>query len=60
VGVLAAAVFGAVIGAFIGRAVFKWILDLEGTALIAAIVAVAVTGAVICAAAGNASTSARR
>jgi hypothetical protein len=45
-----AAVFGAVVGAWIGRAVFKWILDFEGTALIAAVAAVALASAVICAA----------
>jgi hypothetical protein len=43
-----AALFGALVGAWIGRALFKWILGVEGLTLVAAIVAVAVVGGVIC------------
>jgi hypothetical protein len=55
---IGAAIFGAVAGAWIGRALIKWVLDVEGTEQIAAIVAVAVVSAVICGAAE--ATSARR
>ena len=45
---IGAGFFGAFVGAWLARALFKWILDLEGTLLIALIVATAVFGAVVC------------
>jgi hypothetical protein len=36
---------GALAGAWIGRAIFNWILDVDGTVLIVLIVAVAALGA---------------
>jgi hypothetical protein len=51
-------VFGAIVGAWLGRALFKWILDVEGTTLIVAVAGVALAGALVCAL-GEA-TSARR
>ena len=45
--VLGHALLGAVAGGWIGRALFKWILDFEGTLLIALIVACAAVGLVI-------------
>lgn len=43
---IGAALFGAVVGAWVGRALFKWILDVDG---IVPIVAVALAGAIVCA-----------
>ena len=45
---IGAGFFGAFAGAWLARALFKWILDLEGTLLIVLIVATAVVGAVVC------------
>jgi uncharacterized membrane protein YeaQ/YmgE (transglycosylase-associated protein family) len=45
---IGAAIFGAVVGAWLGRALFKWILDLEGATLIAAVAATAVVAAAVC------------
>jgi hypothetical protein len=45
---IGAAIFGAVVGAWIGRALFKWILDVEGPTLIAAVAATAVISAIVC------------
>ena len=44
---IAGAAFGAFIGAWIGRAVFVWILDVSRTAEIAALVVSGLAGAVI-------------
>ena len=40
---IGAGFFGAFVGAWLARALFKWILDLEGTLLIVLIVATAVS-----------------
>ena len=45
---ISAGLFGAFVGAWLSRAAFKWILDLEGTLLIALVVAGAAVGAVVC------------
>ena len=45
---LGAGFFGAFVGAWLARALFKWILDVEGTLLIVLIVATAVVGATVC------------
>ena len=45
---ISAGLFGAFVGAWLGRAAFKWILDLDGTLLIALIVAGAALGAIVC------------
>ena len=45
---IGAGFFGAFVGAWLARALFKWILDLEGTLLIVLIVATAVIGAAVC------------
>jgi hypothetical protein len=45
---IGAGLFGAFVGAWLSRAAFKWILGLEGTLLIALIVAGAVAGAALC------------
>jgi len=45
---LGAGFFGAFVGAWLARALFKWILDFEGTLLIVLIVGTAVVGAVVC------------
>ena len=45
---IGAGFFGAFVGSWLGRALFKWILDLEGTLLIVLIVAAAVVGAAVC------------
>ena len=42
------ALFGAFVGLWLSRALFKWILGVEGTPLIVLIVAGAVIGAAIC------------
>jgi hypothetical protein len=44
---IAGAAFGAFVGAWIGRAVFVWILDVSHTVEIAALVAFGLAGAVI-------------
>jgi hypothetical protein len=44
---IAGAAFGAFVGAWIGRAVFVWILDVSHSVEIAALVAFGVVGAVI-------------
>jgi len=43
-----AGLFGAFVGAWLGRAVFKWILDAPGDWSTILIVATAVIGAVVC------------
>ena len=45
---ITAALFGAFVGLWLSRALFKWILDVEGTLLIVLIAAGAVIGAAIC------------
>ena len=45
---IGAGLFGAFVGAWLARALFKWILDLEGTLLTVLIVATAVVGAAAC------------
>jgi hypothetical protein len=45
--ILAAAVFGGIAGAWLGRALFKWILDVGGTLQLVLILAVAVLGLVL-------------
>ena len=45
---IGAGFFGAFAGAWLARALFKWILGLEGTLLIVLIVATAAVGAVVC------------
>ena len=45
---IGAGFFGAFVGAWLSRAAFKWILDLEGTLLIVLIVAGAAVGAAVC------------
>jgi uncharacterized membrane protein YeaQ/YmgE (transglycosylase-associated protein family) len=45
---IGAGFFGAFVGAWLARALFKWILDLEGTLLIVLIVAAAAVGAAVC------------
>ena len=45
---ISAGLFGAFVGAWLSRAAFKWILDLDGTLLIALIVAGAAVGAAVC------------
>jgi high-affinity Fe2+/Pb2+ permease len=42
--ILAAAVFGGIAGAWLGRAVFKWLLDVGGTLQLVLILAVAALG----------------
>jgi hypothetical protein len=44
----AAGLFGAFVGARIGRALFKWLLDVEGTLGLAATLGVAAVGAIVC------------
>jgi hypothetical protein len=44
---LAAAAFGAFIAFWIARAIFKWILDIDGTAYLAIAVGFALAGAVL-------------
>ncbi len=44
---LSAGLFGAFAGAWLTRALFKWVLDVEGTLLIALIAAGAVVGAAL-------------
>jgi hypothetical protein len=46
-GRLAAGFFGVAAGVFLGRALFKWILGVEGTWLVVAVVAFAVIGSVL-------------
>jgi hypothetical protein len=46
-GRFAAAFFGVAAGVFLGRALFKWILDVEGTWLVVAVVAFGVVGSVL-------------
>ena len=55
---IGAFVFGAVAGAWLGRALFKWILDVEGTALLVAVVGSALLAALVCAV-GEATSSRR-
>jgi hypothetical protein len=45
---IGAGLFGALVGAWLGRAAFKWIFDFDGTLLIALIVACAAIGAAVC------------
>ena len=45
---IGAGFFGAFVGSWLGRALFEWILDLEGTLLIVLIVAAAAVGAAVC------------
>jgi hypothetical protein len=45
---LGAGFFGAFVGAWLARALFKWILDFDGTLLIVLIVATAAVGAAVC------------
>jgi hypothetical protein len=45
---IGAGLFGAFAGAWLSRAAFKWILELDGTLLIALIVAGAAVGAAVC------------
>jgi hypothetical protein len=44
---LAAAAFGAFVAFWIARAIFKWILDVDGTAYLALIAAFVLAGAVL-------------
>jgi hypothetical protein len=44
---LAAAAFGAFVAFWIARAIFKWILDVHGTAYLALIAAFVLAGAVL-------------
>ena len=46
--VLGAGVFGALGGAWIGRAIFKWVLDVEGTLLLVLILSTAALGVLVC------------
>jgi uncharacterized membrane protein YeaQ/YmgE (transglycosylase-associated protein family) len=45
---LVAGVFGAFVGGWIGRAIFKWLLDLDGSLQLILILATAALGVVIC------------
>jgi hypothetical protein len=45
--ILGAAVFGAIAGAWLGRAVFKWLLDVGGTLQLILILAVGALGLVL-------------
>jgi hypothetical protein len=45
---IGAGFFGAFVGSWLARALFKWILDLEGTLLIVLILATAAVGATVC------------
>jgi len=54
-----AALFGLFVGAWIGRAIFVWVLDVGRTWEIAGVVAVALVGAVLCIA-GEAEDAAKR
>ena len=45
---LGAALFGAFVGGWLGRALFRWLLDLERTTELVLIVASAALGAVVC------------
>jgi hypothetical protein len=45
-----AALFGALAGAWIGRAIFAWILDVARTGQIVAMIVLAALGALLCAA----------
>jgi hypothetical protein len=42
-----AVIFGALVGAWIGPAVFKWLLDVSGTSLLVLVLATAAAGAVL-------------
>jgi hypothetical protein len=42
-----AVIFGAFVGAWIGRAVFRWVLDVSGTSLLVLILATAAAGGVL-------------
>ncbi len=42
-----AVIFGALVGGWIGRALFKWILDVSGTSLLVLILATAAAGGVL-------------
>jgi hypothetical protein len=44
---LAAAAFGAFVAFWIARAIFKWILDVDGTAYLALVAAFVLAGAVL-------------
>ena len=46
--ILGAGLFGVFVGTWLSRALFKWILGLEGTLLIALVVAGALVGAALC------------
>jgi hypothetical protein len=45
---IGAAVFGAVVGGWIGRALFRWILDVDGSLQLVLILGAALAGAVVC------------
>lgn len=45
---IGAGFFGVFVGAWLSRALFKWILDFEGALLIALIVMGALVGAAVC------------
>ena len=42
-----AVIFGAFVGAWLGRAVFKWVLDVSGTSLLVLVLATAAAGGVL-------------
>jgi hypothetical protein len=42
-----AVIFGALVGAWMGRAVFKWVLDVSGTSLLVLVLATSAAGAVL-------------
>ena len=50
--ILGHALFGAIAGSWVGRALFKWVLDFEGTTLILAIAGCAVVGLILGVASG--------
>jgi hypothetical protein len=42
-----AVIFGALVGAWMGRAVFKWVLDVSRTSLLVLVLATSAAGAVL-------------
>jgi len=42
-----AIIFGAIVGAWLARALFKWVLDMSGTSLLVLILATAAAGGVL-------------
>ncbi len=42
-----AIIFGALVGAWMGRAVFKWVLDVSGTSLLVLVLTTAAASAVL-------------